>query len=813
MGLFGLFERRASPESPAVPLTEASLLEWLGGASLDAGVAVTEKSSMGMSAVYRCVSLISSVAAALPLHSYRRGSRDREDTALLLDPHPDLTDYELWRLSYAHRCLWGNFYAQKVRDQVNRVQWLNPLHPAQVRVGVGKATEANPSGKVFEVTVTDGTTVPFTPFEVLHIPGLGYDGVTGVSPVRLAAQGIGVALAAEKHGARLFGSGNLLSGILQTEQRLQEPDAHRLQKRWEKLSSGLDRSHKVAVLDSGAKFQSLTMPNDDAEMLESRRFQVTDISRFFGVPQFLLNETSRATSWGCLPGDALVFTTMGPLPIDNVRPGDEVWSFTGDGMAAAKVTAWQHTGYKSLLTIKTTSRHLRVTSNHRVPIRRYFGVAQGRRPGQCGWETVEVSAGEIKPGDFLLVPHGLADNGRTVAPNGRQLTVGAMELCGMFLGDGSMDLNRVELAHETDAPHMDHYRAVIRAEFGVEPYTDKGRRTRTRFSSAEARSLLVECGFSGLAHTKRIPGWVFRLESELQRGLLRGYLDADGGIARGVVSFASVNRMLLEDIRHLCIALGIPVGRVHASRPGGVGVIRGKAFRSRTKYVLNLSSVPFNCRIGSNHPAKAANLVATPTARRLRYDAGWEGGLGVTARPKRATATPGGTWELRDVRLQRVVSIDEGGIAVPVYDITVADHAHFVADGVVVHNTGLEQQAQAFVVFDLHPTWLAPTERRVTRELLPRSRYARYTVEGLLRGDSAARSAFYKALWEVGAFSADDIRGLEDRPPLPGGQGEQYFAPLNFAPLGSVPPPAEDGDGGSRSAPAGVGSLNGSGPR
>ncbi len=101
----------------------------------------------------------------------------------------------------------------------------------------------------------------------------------------------------------------------------------------------------------------------------------------------------------------------------------------------------------------------------------------------------------------------------------------------------------------------------------------------------------------------------------------------------------------------------------------------------------------------------------------------------------------------------------------------------------------MEQQAQGFVQFDLHPTWLAPTEQRVTRELLPNNRYAKYKVEGLLRGDSRARAEFYRTMREIGAFSANDILELEDRPPVEG--GDSRLQPLNMAPLGSELPPSE----------------------
>jgi HK97 family phage portal protein len=296
--LRGGVESRASVEDPTYPLTSATLVDFLSGPALASGVTVSDTGSLAMSAVYRSVALISGVSAALPLHVFRTGTRDRMRSPLLENPHPDLTPLELWRLTYVHRCLWGNAYLQKVRDSVGRTQWLYPITPSRVRVGKARPTAANPSGKVFEVENDDGAREVLTSTDIFHLPAMGYDGVCGVSPVRLARQGIGLGLAAEEYGARLFGSGSLMSGILQTEQRLDQAKAEQLSARWEAKVAGLARSHKTALLDSGTKFQPLTMPNTDAQFLESRNFQTADVARFFGVPAFLMGLTEKATSWG-----------------------------------------------------------------------------------------------------------------------------------------------------------------------------------------------------------------------------------------------------------------------------------------------------------------------------------------------------------------------------------------------------------------------------------------------------------------------------------------------------------------------------------
>lgn len=299
MSLFGLFESRLTLESPATPLTNAGLLSLLGGHETDSGTTVTEESSLAMGAVWRSTSLVSSLGGALPIGVYDNETSERTSSQLLNNPHPEMTPYDLWKLSYVHRMLWGNSYHQKIRDGARRITWLYPLSPWRMKVGRAKRpSPENPTGKVFEFVDDAGKKTPLTPYEVLHIPGMGYDGVCGVSPIRAAAQAVGLSLAAEKSAAKLFGSGNLLSGLLQTEQRLTQEQAETLQERWRSKFMGVDRAYEVAVLDSGAEFQSMTMPNSDAQMLESRDFSVTELARFTGVPPYLMFQTEKSTSWG-----------------------------------------------------------------------------------------------------------------------------------------------------------------------------------------------------------------------------------------------------------------------------------------------------------------------------------------------------------------------------------------------------------------------------------------------------------------------------------------------------------------------------------
>lgn len=298
MSLFRTRDRRANLEDPAVPLNSSTILSVFGVQPTDSGVPVSEYTALNMSAVYRGVSLISGLAGSLPLSAIDDTTKKPVTGTILDDPHPEMTPLEYWRLQAVWRCLWGNSYSQKVYKRGGKLAYLNPISPDRVSVLRASPISQNPSGKIFKIAGPDGKITVLTPNEVMHIPGIGYDGICGISPVRAAAQAIGMAQAAEATAARLFKSGNMLNGLLSTEAELDQSQAETLQARWAEKFSGIDGAHRVAVLDSGAKFQSLTMPADDAQMLESRDFQVTELARFLGIPPYLMYQTDKTTSWG-----------------------------------------------------------------------------------------------------------------------------------------------------------------------------------------------------------------------------------------------------------------------------------------------------------------------------------------------------------------------------------------------------------------------------------------------------------------------------------------------------------------------------------
>lgn len=283
-------------ENPTVPLTDTTLLEMLGIEKSFTGKNVTEITALGLPAVWRAMQVSCNVPAALPLHAFREVEGARvpavgHSARLMDDPHPDMTPFELWQTAYFHRRGWGNAYLRKLRNPLGQIVELWPIYPNRVKVG----RESEGGRKVYAI---DGGREVLSDNEILHLPGLGYDGICGVSPIRAARESIGMGLAAQEYGARLFGSGSLATGVLQTEQRLTQRQADQLAARWKEKRTGLESAHGTVVLDKGANFHQLTINPDDAQFLESRRFQVVEVCRWFGIPPFLMFETEKSTSWG-----------------------------------------------------------------------------------------------------------------------------------------------------------------------------------------------------------------------------------------------------------------------------------------------------------------------------------------------------------------------------------------------------------------------------------------------------------------------------------------------------------------------------------
>lgn len=290
---------RATLESDTVPLTDATLAEFLTGATADTGVSVTEQRVLGLPAYYRAVVTTATTIATLPLKVYRQGTREPFALRTVLDrPNPRQTQVE-WRVtSMLHGITWGAAFDRKLRDGSGTVREVWPLHPARCRVVEEEPSSANRSGKVFLIHDRHGREHRYTDVDILHRPFISYDGVSGVRPIELFRQSLGIAIAGDDATAKFIKNGSRVSGILTTDKDLDDTVAKRLKRRWKDMTAGVANSGEIGILDNGAKFQPVSLPPGDAQMLEGRKWSVTEVARMVGTPPHLVGDVERSTSWG-----------------------------------------------------------------------------------------------------------------------------------------------------------------------------------------------------------------------------------------------------------------------------------------------------------------------------------------------------------------------------------------------------------------------------------------------------------------------------------------------------------------------------------
>lgn len=293
-------------ESYPLRLDDGTFATWMGWGPTTAGVSVSAQGSLGLSAVYRSVSLIAGTIGTLPLKSYRDlpdGTRKRVESFLDQPGGPDgLTQFEWTELVLVHLLLWGNAYLCHQVGGAGQLVGLIPLHPSAVEVKPVKTKEEEarfyPWLKFFTVTMNDGSKRDLTPMELTHITAMGTDGLKGLSPIEANRQAVATGMAGDQAAARMFKSGLMASGLVTTEDDVDIEEARIIKEGLDAKISGVDNAGKLAFVNRNLKFTPWTMPASDAQFIESRIHQVEEVSRIFGVPPHLLGQTEKQTSWG-----------------------------------------------------------------------------------------------------------------------------------------------------------------------------------------------------------------------------------------------------------------------------------------------------------------------------------------------------------------------------------------------------------------------------------------------------------------------------------------------------------------------------------
>lgn len=300
MGIVGqVFQLRdiglSQINNPNMPLYQA-LAALDDGPLVSSGVSVNQSNAMRVIAVNACVKLIAETIAALPIQTFNRGDKSREPVrkpseAYIWDqPNPEMTPMEFWEQIFGSMLTDGNAFIEPVRfRQSGAIAEIWPVAPSAVTI------ERTSTGrKVFTIghETYDST-------QIFHIPAFRLAGMDrGLSPIAAARQGIGVAIAAEKLAAKFFGQGAIMSGLIEAKEPLDADTAKALVENFNRLHAGSENAFKVGVIDNSASFRQLSLPPEDLQFMEARKFQVTEIARLYQVPPHMIADVEKSTSWG-----------------------------------------------------------------------------------------------------------------------------------------------------------------------------------------------------------------------------------------------------------------------------------------------------------------------------------------------------------------------------------------------------------------------------------------------------------------------------------------------------------------------------------
>ena len=302
MGIKSLFGFGQARDKPVDKAADAGYSFLFGRTT--SGKPVNERTAMQTTAVYACVRILAEAVASLPLHVYeyqddggKKLVHDHPLYYLLHDePNPEMTSFVFRETLMSHLLIWGNAYAQIIRDGAGRVLGLYPLLPDKMDV------QRDDRGNIYYVYSRNSDENPmFKEYgdirlkaeEVLHIPGLGFDGLIGYSPIAMAKNAVGMTLACEEYGASFFENGANPGGVLEHPGVLKDPS--KVRESWNSVYRGVNNAHKIAVLEEGMKYQQIGIPPEEAQFLETRKFQINEIARLYRIPPHMIGDLDKSS--------------------------------------------------------------------------------------------------------------------------------------------------------------------------------------------------------------------------------------------------------------------------------------------------------------------------------------------------------------------------------------------------------------------------------------------------------------------------------------------------------------------------------------
>jgi HK97 family phage portal protein len=778
LGIFSFFKDRFQNNRVTDEKMWNSALWQLAGHD-SSGENVNEYTALNYSAVFNAISLISGTIAALPLNLMRRsGDTTAPETNHTLYPvlHSKANAYmasmAVRECMISHVLTWGNGYLEVVRDRMGQISELWPITPNRV------TPKMKDDRLVYEIRI-DGQILILERENILHIPGLGFDGFMGYSIVGMAAKSIGLGMAMETFGSNYFGQGTHPGVIASHPGKLSDVAHKNLRDSLVSTYSGLGKSHRLMLLEEGMKLEKVGVPPNDSQFLE------------------------------CVTPDTLFSMADGSLvPAKHIKEGDLVVGWENNSPVSASVKAVAEPKTKKLIKIKTArGRELTASEDHPVlsieKLRTPGGRVHAKSPEK--WTPMQ----DLKVGSYVRVSLGMCLGNTGLVD---EMGFNDAYFLGAMVGDGY--LRKGCCAFCTDNAGIAEKMACVCESLGGNLKSRKTQNNDFNYEiitrgvgvkGSKIRDLFNRSGLVGKhSHTKFVPEIVFNGGHNAWTGFLSGFFDTDGSIRSKsgkqvpALYWASTSIELLRGCQHMLAMLGVQ-SAIYKMCDGGEKVIMGKTCDTRESWGLYVMSNSHLKKIAKllklSHKEKKIRLEEYESLSDTRY---------------------------REINFiyDRIVSIEDVGKGETIGIEIEGCHTH-VTNGIVTHNSrqfqipeiarwfnlpphklkdltkssfsNIESEQISYVTDSLLP-WAVRIEQNLNMQLLTKQEiksglYFNHVFEGLLRGSSTDRAGFYSTMFNIGAMSINEIRAKENLNPVEG--GDIHLVPLNMTSLENAGKPPE----------------------
>jgi HK97 family phage portal protein len=579
--------------------------------------------------------------------------------------------------------------------------------------------------------------------EVVHLQFTNpEDPLRGLSPLVPAQNSIAADFYAQQYNAQFFKRGAQPTATVEHPSRPRDPgDVDFIRKMFEEQYAGVENAHRIVFLFDGMKYVKTGLSPRDVEFARLREMSRESITACVGPPPALVGIFRYANYANCIPGYVRVTLSSGVAkPVAEVQEGDVVVTYDDRSnlAGAQRVLKKWSAGTKRILEVRTTNRTLHASEGHKV-LRLAPGLNPSR-PRRPEWTEMGV----LEPGDYIAVYVQGRDASGSTLPDGTEVTVDLAEQLGLFLGDGNISRSNgymqcLRFAMPDDDEHRGYYmRQAARVWKTKQPFCDgrpvkiRNERRQLIVQSRQPCELIVACGLDQEDHAaKAVPDWLFGLRSDLKQAFLRGVMAADGSVGKnGRVTIAMRDLEIVRRLRELCISVGWAVSNIASSE-------RQSNFGPNELHRFVVSRGSGSVRKFANHP--------------LGENFEW-------------------------CRVRFVTEIGEA----ETFDLEVEGDHNFVADGVLTHNSQMQQEYfWTWVVCPL----LSRIEQALTKFFVwPLMKDTSYSAEfdvseiSVLQEDRDAVEARFLKQWQMNLATKNEVRADLDREPVTDGTGEMYYA-------------------------------------